>query len=84
MWDDEMMQPFYDHESDMKISFAQLVGFLDFTTSGLLMSALDSSSNRRDRTKNSNQWSGLTGSMGAMAMGGLDPSSRTITSHCSL
>lgn len=26
-----MMQPFYDHESDdMKISFAQLVGYLDF------------------------------------------------------
>ena len=38
-----MMQPFYDHESDdMKMSFAQLVGYLDFTTSWLLMNALNS------------------------------------------
>lgn len=48
----------------MKISFAQLVGFLDFTTNGLLTSAMDSSSNSRNRSKNSNQCTGRTGSMG--------------------
>lgn len=77
------MQPFYDHESDdMKISFAQLVGYLDFTTGGLLMSALES--NRRDRTENSNPCTGSAGYMGAMALGDLDPSSRTISPHCLL
>lgn len=54
----------------MKISFAQLVGFLDFTTSGLLMSALDrSSSNRRDRTENSNQCTGFCRQYGGYGHG---------------